>query len=161
MFAGTPPSGACTWDWGPTPALADQIIYSSNADEEGSTVQRIREGGTHPGTKLHVFSEVGSQLLADLHWLPDGSGFLYTFPDYAYELANIFRYDFATKRATRLTNFEGEYARSFDISPDGEWIVFERAKKLDEDKDVDLWVMRTDGREARLLVRGGLAPSWR
>jgi hypothetical protein len=161
LFRGEPPPGACAWDWGPTPALADQIIYSANADEEGSTVQRQREGGTHPGAKLHVFSEGGSQLLADLRWLPDGSGFLYTFTDYAYENGNIFRYDFATRRATQLTKFEGEYARSFDVSPDGRWVVFERARKVDDDKDVDLWLMRADGGEARLLVRGGLAPSWR
>ena len=161
LFAGEHPSGACAWDWGPTAALADQLIYTSNTDEEGSTVRRLREGGTHPGAKLHVFSDVGSQLLADLRWLPDGSGFLYTFPDYAYELANVFRYDFATKSATQLTKFEGEYARAFDISPDGAWVVFERAKSLRDDRNVDLWVMRTDGSDARLLVRNGLAPSWR
>lgn len=161
LLAGEQPSGACAWDWGPTPALADQIIYSANSDGEGASVHRVREGGAHPGTKLHPFSELDLQLLTDLRWLPDGSGFLYSFPDLAYEFGNIFRYDFATKRATQLTNFEGEYARAFDISPDGAWVVFERAKKLDDDKDVDLWVMRSDGREARLLVRGGLAPSWR
>jgi hypothetical protein len=32
---------------------------------------------------------------------------------------------------------------------------------MDDDKDVDLWIMRADGSEPRLLVRGGLAPSWR
>jgi hypothetical protein len=161
LFGGEPPPGACAWDWGPTPALADQIIYSANGDEEGSTIQRLREGGTHPGAKLHVFSEAGSQLVADLRWLPDGSGFLYAFPDYAYENGNLFRYDFATKRATQLTKFEGEYARAFDVSPDGQWVVFERAKKMDDDEGVDLWLMRTDGTGARLFVRNGLAPSWR
>jgi Tol biopolymer transport system component len=104
---------------------------------------------------------VGLQLLLDLRWLPDGSGFLYTFPDLAYEFGNLFRYDFATKRATQLTKFEGEYARAFDVSPDGQWVVFERAKSWREDKNVDLWLMRTDGTGARLLVRNGLAPSWR
>jgi hypothetical protein len=161
LFAGEHPSGACAWDWGPTPALADQIIYTSNTEDEGSTVRRIREGGTHPGAKLHVFSNVGLQLLADLRWLPDGSGFIYSFPDYAYENGNLYRYDFAAKRVTQLTKFENEYARAFDISPDGEWIVFERAKSLRDDKDVALWLVRSDGGEPRLLVRGGLAPSWR
>jgi hypothetical protein len=161
LFAGEHPPGACAWDWGPTPALSDQLIYSSNGGEEGSTVRRLKEGAAHPGAKLHVFSEAGSQLLADLRWLPDGSGFLYTFPDYAYELANVFRYDFATGRVTQLTKFEGEYARAFDVSPDGAWVVFERARKMDDDEGVDLWVMRSDGSDARLLVRNGLAPSWR
>jgi hypothetical protein len=161
LFAGKQPSGACAWDWGPSPALADQIIYSANSDGEGTSIHRVREGGAHPGTKLHAFSELDLQLLADLRWLPDGSGFLYSFPDLAYEFGNIFRYDLATKRATQLTNFEGEYARRFDLSPDGAWVVFERAKRMDDDKDVDLWVMRADGGEPRLFVRGGLAPSWR
>lgn len=161
LFAGKHPSGVCTWDWGPTPALADQIIYSANSEGEGTSIHRVKEGGAHPGMKVHPFSELDLQLLSDLRWLPDGSGFLYSFPDLAYEFGNIYRYDLGTKRATQLTKFEGEYARAFDISPDGAWIVFERAKKWDDDKDVDLWIMRADGSEARLLVRGALAPSWR
>ncbi|MCA1618661.1 MAG: hypothetical protein LC795_04985 [Acidobacteria bacterium] len=161
LFSGEHPSGACAWDWGPTAALADQLIYSANSDGEGTSIHRVREGGAHPGAKLHAFSELDLQLVTDLRWLPDGSGFLYSFPDLAYEFGNVFRYDFATKRATQLTKFEGEYARAFDVSPDGAWVVFERAKKLDDDRDVDLWLMRSDGSDARLLVRGGLAPSWR
>jgi len=159
LFSGEQPAGACTWDWGPTPALADQILYTANTG--GSSIYRIKEGGTQPGTKVHTFSEVDHQLLLDLKWLPDGSGFLYSFPDLAYEFGNIFRYDFATRRVTQLTDFKDTYARAFDISPDGGWIVFERAKKWNDDKEVDLWTMRIDGSNARLLVRGGLAPSWR
>src|SRR5687768_11675285 len=152
LFAGEHPSGACAWDWGPTAALADQVLYTSNADGD-SNILRMREGGAHPGAKLHAFSDAGLQLLSDLRWLPDGSGFLYAFPDLAYEFGNLFRYDFATKRVTQLTKFEGEYARAFDVSPDGRWVVFERAKSLRDDKNVDLWVMRADGSDARLLVR--------
>jgi hypothetical protein len=159
LFSGDQPMGACAWDWGPTATLADQILYTSNAG--GSSIYRIKEGGTHPGTKIHTFSELDHQILLDLRWLPDGSGFLYSYPDLAYEFGNIFRYDFATKRVTQLTDFKDTYARAFDVSPDGAWIVFERAKKWNDDKDVDLWIMRTDGSNARLLVRGGLAPTWR
>lgn len=159
LFSGEQPSGACTWDWGPTPALADQILYTDNTG--GSSIYRMKEGGAHPGTKIHTFSELDHQILLDLKWLPDGSGFLYSFPDLAYEFGNLFRYDFATRRVTQLTDFKDTYARAFDVSPDGAWIVFERAKKWNEDKEVDLWIMRTDGSNARVLVRGGLAPSWR
>ena len=147
--------------WGPTPALADQIIYTSNADGDGSHVLRVKEGGAHPGVKLHTFSDLDNQLLVDLRWMPDGSGFLYAFIDFAGGVANVFRYDFATKRARQLTNFEHEYTRAFDISPDGEWVVYERAKDLEDDKDVDLWLMRSDGSGARRLVKGGFGPSWR
>ena len=161
LFKGDQPSGACTWDWGPTPALANQLIYTENSAGGGSSVYRIAEGGTHPGTKLHTFSDLDYQLLHDLRWLPDGSGFLYSQTNLMQDASNIFRYDFATRRATPVTNLEGEFARRFDLSPDGGWIVFERAKVLDDYKDVDLWVVRTDGTGARLLVRRGLAPSWR
>lgn len=78
LFSGEHPSAACTWDWGPTPALADQILYTANTG--GSSIFRIMEGGTHPGTKVHTFSELDRQILLDLKWLPDGSGFLYSFP---------------------------------------------------------------------------------
>ncbi|HKO61753.1 MAG TPA: hypothetical protein VJV03_11380 [Pyrinomonadaceae bacterium] len=158
LFAGETPSGACTWDWGPTSALADQILYTDNS--QGSHIYRIKEGGTHPGTKIHTFSELNHQILLDLKWLPDGSGFLYAYPDLAYEFGNIFRYDFATRRVTQLTDFKDMNARAFDVSPDGQWIVFELSKKWNDDKGVDLWIMRTDGSGSRLLVRDGASPSW-
>ena len=159
LFSGEHPSGACAWDSGPTAALADQILYTANIG--GSSIYRIKEGGTHPGTKVHTFSELDHQILLDLEWLPDGSGFLYSFPNLAYEFGNIFRYDFATRRVTQLTDFKDTYARAFDISPDGRRIVFERAKKWNDDKEVDLWIMGIDGSNARLFVRGGMSPSWR
>ncbi|CAN5588518.1 hypothetical protein BH24ACI2_BH24ACI2_06960 [soil metagenome] len=45
------------------------------------------------------------------------------------------------------------------ISPDGRWIVFELAKSRD-DEAVDLWLVRTDGKDLRLLVKNGRNPSW-
>ncbi|HWS56198.1 MAG TPA: hypothetical protein VN228_18805 [Pyrinomonadaceae bacterium] len=160
LFRGDHPSGACAWDWGPTPALADQLLYTENS-AGGSAVYRIREGGTHPGAKLHVFSDINYQLLHDLRWLPDGSGFLYSQTNLMQDASNIFRYDFETRRATEVTRLEGEFARRFDVSPDGQWVVFERSKAADDYRDVDLWVVRADGTGARLLVRGGLGPAWR
>ena len=161
LFKGEHPSGACAWDWGPTPALADQILYTENTSG-GSGVYRLREGGAHPGTRLHTFSDLDHQLLRDLRWLPDGSGFLYSVTNPERDAANIFRYDFAARRATSVTRLAGEFAGRFDLSPDGAWVVFERSRAADDDKDVDLWLVRADGGgAARLLVRGGLAPAWR
>ena len=40
----------------------------------------------------------------------------------------------------------------------GSGLFFERAKKWNDDKGVDLWIMRTDGSGSRLLVRDGAAP---
>jgi len=74
--------------------------------------------------------------------------------------SNIFRYDFATGKTTQVTSLENEFARSFSVSPDGKWIVFERARTADKDQEADLWIVGTDGRGARLLVRNGFEPSW-
>jgi Tol biopolymer transport system component len=75
--------------------------------------------------------------------------------------ANIFRYDFATGRTTQITRLQNEFTGMFSISPDGEWIVFERSKSLDDDRAIDLWIAPLDGGNPRLLVRDGFSPSWR
>ncbi len=159
LFGGKNPLGTCTWDWGPTPGTVNQIIYSENGSG-GSSIYRITEGGTHPGTKLTTFTDLDYQLLSDLRWLPDASGLLYSNKEFVLESANIYRYDFATKRVTPVTDLKNEFARKFSISPDGRSVVFERCKDRDDDKGCDLWIVSTDGGGLRLLVKNGLAPSW-
>jgi len=159
LFAGKAPLGSCTWDWGPTTALANQLIYTENASG-ASSIYRIAEGGTHPGTKLTDFSDIEYQLLFDLHWLMDGSGLLYSTQTLMRDSANIFRYDFASGKTTQVTKLENEFARTFSVSPDGKWIVFERAKTADKDQEADLWIISTDGRDAHLLVKNAFEPSW-
>ena len=159
LFAGKHPLGACTWDWGPTPALANQLLYTENASGD-SSIYRITEGGTHPGTKLVPFSDIQYQLLIDLHWLPNGSGFLFSNQTLMRDSANIFRYDFASRKVVQVTRLENEFARAFSVSPDGKSIVFERAKTVDKDQEADLWIVGVDGSNMRLLVRNGFEPSW-
>lgn len=159
MFSGPNPLGTCAWDWGPTPATANQIIYTENAGED-SSVYKIAEGGTHPGTKLTTFSDIQYQLLSDLRWLPDATGFLFSNVNLMRESSNIYRYDFGTKRLSQLTRFDNEFSRAFSISPDGRSVVFERCKSYDEDTDCDLWITSTEGGEPTLLVRNGQSPSW-
>ncbi|HYC29126.1 MAG TPA: hypothetical protein VEB42_09920, partial [Chitinophagaceae bacterium] len=159
MFSGKNPMGTCSWDWGPTAALADQIIYTENEGEQ-SNIYLMKEHGKHPGTRLTSFSDISYQLLEDLKWLPDGSGLLYSTVNLFRDASNIFRYDLRTKQTTQVTKLENEFARKFSISPDGKWIVFERSKELEDYKTVDLWIMRMDGTGARLLVKNGLSPSW-
>lgn len=160
MFQGKNPMGTCTWDYGPTPALADRIIYTENSGD-ASGIFLMKEGSAHdPSARITNFSDIQYQLLHDLKWLPDGSGFLFSTVNLFRDAANIFRYDMRTKQTTPLTQLKGEYARRFCISPGGQWIVYERAKTDDEDKDVDLWIMRADGTGERLLVKNGLCPSW-
>lgn len=160
LFHGKNPLGTCVWDWGPTPATANQLIYTENASGD-SGIFRIGEGGKHPGEKLTTFSNIEYQLLFDLRWLPDASGFLFSNQTLMRDSANIFRYDFATRRVTQITHLQNEFTGGFSISPDGEWIVFERSKSLDEDRNIDVWIARTNGGNARLLVRNGFSPSWR
>jgi hypothetical protein len=159
LFAGKNPLGTCVWDWGPTAATANQLLYSENGSDE-SAIFRINEGGKHPGEKLAVYSNIAYQLLFDLRWLPDASGFLFSNQTLMRDSANIFRYDFATRKTTQITNLQNEFTGKFSISPDGQWIVFERSKSLDDDRAIDLWVAPIDGSNPRLLVRDAFSPSW-
>jgi hypothetical protein len=160
LFSGKNPLGTCVWDWGPTAETANQLLYTENASGE-SSIFRIAEGGKHPGEKLTRFSDIEYQLLFDLRWLPDASGFLFSNQTLMRDSANIFRYDFATRKVTQVTHLENEFTGSFTISPDGQWIVFERSKSLDDNRDIDLWIARINGSNARVLVRNGFSPSWR
>ena len=160
MFKNKNPMGTCTWDYGPTTALANQIIYSENSGET-SGIFIMKEGSVHnPSSKLTQFSNIQYQLLHDLKWLPDGSGFLYSTVNLYRDAANIFLYDIKSKQTKQLTQLKGEFARRFCVSPSGNWIVYEKGKTNDEYKDVDLWIIRTDGTADKLLVKNGLCPSW-
>ena len=160
MFGDKNPLGTCVWDWGPTPSTANQFIYTENGSG-GSHVFRITEGGKHPGEKLTAYSDIDYQLLFDLRWLPDGSGLLFSNQTLMRDSANIFRYDFSTRKTTQVTRLENEFTGAFSISADGRSIVFERSKSLDDNRDIDLWIVGIDGRNARLLVRNAFSPSWR
>ena len=159
LFGGKNPMGTCNWDWGPTVATANQIIYSENGSGD-SSVYRMIEGGTHPGTKLTTYSDIEYQILSDLHWFPDAAGFLYSNVNLMRDSANIYRYDFASKRVTQVTKLQNEFARSFSISPDGRFVVFERCNSYEEEKGCDLWITGVDGAKPHLLVKDGLRPSW-
>ena len=159
LFGGKNPLGTCVWDWGPTPATANQLLYTENASGD-SSIYRITEGGKHPGEKLTQYIDIEYQLLFDLRWLPDASGFLFSNQTLMRDSANIYRYDFAARKVTQVTHLENEFTGAFTISPDGQWIVFERSKSLDDNRDIDLWIAKINGSNARLLVRNGFSPSW-
>jgi hypothetical protein len=122
------------------------------------SIFRIADGGKHPGEKLAEYSNIEYQLLFDLLWLPDGSGFPFSNQTLMRDSANIFRYDFATRKVTQVTQLQNEFTGSFSISPDGPWIVFERSKSLDQNRAIDLWISCINGANARLLVRNAFSP---
>ena len=147
----SPPS-ADVMDWGPTPARANQILYASYLN---GGIYLVTEGSNSVGTKL---VETGIEGVVDLQWLPDGSGFLFTKQNFI-DRSNVYRYDFAGGGVTPLTQFTNEFAIDISVSPDGQWIVFERST-TNELTSGDLWLMRRDGTNKRLLVQNGLRPSW-
>ena len=160
LFGGKNPLGTCVWDWGPTTATANQLLYTENSSGD-SSVFRLTEGGKHPGERLTQYSNIEYQLLFDIQWLPDRSGFVFSNQTLMRDSANLFRYDFETRKTTQITRLQNEFTGKFSISPNGESIVFERSKSLDEDRAIDLWIVPLKGGKPRLLVNNGFSPSWR
>ncbi|HVF30823.1 MAG TPA: hypothetical protein VNA22_07630, partial [Pyrinomonadaceae bacterium] len=158
MFKGDSPPAPCAYDWGPTAETADQFLYSVMTDEE-ILIYRLKGAGQHPGEKLLSISKEKYQFVNDLRWLPDGSGFLFTGSDLAYSFANILRYDLASRKLTQVTNFEETFAKSFTVSPDAKWVVFERTKGFVDD-EADLWIVGMDGKGLRLLAKKANSPAW-
>ena len=159
LFKSVKPVNACSWDWGPTAATANQILYASGSGND-SAIYRVTEGGTMPGEKILVYNKLPNQLAQDLRWLPDGRGFLYSHGTITDTAANIYRYDFETRKSEPITNLDSGFARGMSISPDGKWVVFERAAVYRDYDNVGLWIVGTDGKGMRLLVKDAQNPAW-
>lgn len=158
--------------YGPTPARAHQLLYQGSEyntldpSQSHSSIYLLSEGSNTIGERL-VSYEFTDYIL-DLEWLPDGSGFIYSVTEGEFfsdeRGANLFVYDFASKQTTRVTNFTGEFAGRFSVSPDGQQIVFERASDMAEiGFDLvapDLWIIHRDGSGLRLFLENGRAPAW-
>ena len=154
--------------WGPTPATADQYLYSSGMyvfkDDIGG-IYLNTVGDTSGGTQLVVIHDYSAQYVQDIAWLPDGSGFLFSMAHTEMgHFSDIYEYNFATQEITQLTptlNDESEYggARGISISPDGQQIVFERAVYL-SDAPSSLWIMNIDGTDLHMLLYDAGSPAW-
>ena len=151
--------GTCSWDSGKTSGTVNQLFYSSN--DSGSNIYQFTEGTAHPGAKITAFSDLDYQLVNDLRLMPDGSGVFYSIVDLYRESANIFRYDFASKKTTQVTKLDKSFAREFSVSPDSRSIVFERCTDREAEEGCDLWTIGVNGGGARLLVKNGVRPAWR
>lgn len=166
LFGTKGTSGTCYWDWGPTPALSNQVLYLHHDTEETSGFYMKPEGEAGNPTQLYLTPESAY----DLKWLRDGSGFLYSKKYYRNSdsklVSNIFHYDIAAKKHSQVTDLQDGYARQFSVSPSGKWVVYEKCQ-IDEEKaetldfkSVDLWVIGIDGKGDRLLVKNAGAPAW-
>jgi TolB protein len=148
----------CGFDWGPASA-ADQLLvaddgnYSTNGETQ---IYRVAEGSTSKGTPVATLTDYVR--LIDIHWLPDGSGFMVARTgSLLNENVNLYEYSFSGE-VRQLTSFSGEFARRFSISPDGQRIVFERVSTLDGPSD--LWIVGRDGSNPHLLVANAGFPAW-
>ncbi len=148
-----------------TGILGDQaLIFDVAASPvDGRVLYRMFAGLDAGGIFLadsHASS--GTQLVADTGlfaespvWLPDGSGFIFT------QGNNIFQYDFAAAQAFPLTDLYNEFAQYPSLSPDGQYIVFERASYLVEPVYSELWVMsRANPVEMWPLIADATRPDW-
>jgi TolB protein len=145
---------ACLMDYGPTPALANQVLYYSYLD---GGIYQVSEGSDDGGTLLVPTD--GADFVLDLEWLPDGSGFLYTMTGDGWQNANVYEYTFARGSSLPLTEFDTEFARGVSVAPDGQTIVLDRAP-THSGFDGDLWLINRDGSNPRLLAEDAIVPAW-
>jgi dipeptidyl aminopeptidase/acylaminoacyl peptidase len=113
--------------WSPDGSL---IVYAGTQVEATSPLLAVRPNGDPvelPEIKLLRFGE-------RMRFLPDGSGLVYMLGSQPAQ--DFWLLDLATMQSRRLTRLEqGATMRTFDITPDGKRIVFDRTS---EDSDIVL-----------------------
>ncbi len=149
--------------WGPTAATEDQYLYSSKDDLIIENIEGIylsTVGETLTSTKLvSISAYYGAEVVYDIEWLPDASGFLFTKRYVNFEIyTDIFEYNFATKAITPLTSLLDNSARGLSISPDGQQVVFERVD--DDDSTSSLWILDRDDLDVYQLINDAGRPAW-
>jgi hypothetical protein len=147
----------CLVDWGPTPALASQLLYNE-WDSARRGIYRGAEGG---GAGELLLEYDALHMPIDLKWLPDGAGFVISIAEWnggRWASSNLYEYTFANRRLRQITQFTNELVGLFSVAPDGAWIAFERAP--DTSAPADLWLVRRDGSDMRLLTRNAGRPAW-
>lgn len=146
----------CLADWGPTPATANKLVYN----EVDNQVRAVyMKNGDEPAKQLFSYSIY--RLLVDIKWIPDGTGFIVAFLEYnggTWTAGNLHEFSFATGRLRQITAFTDALTGNFSISPDSQWIVFERAASTED--YTDLWLIHRDGSDLKLLTRNGSRPAW-
>jgi hypothetical protein len=154
----------CSMAWAPTTALADKVLFLAfpNLGMDGATFYLATEGA-NASSGEQLFSIGSTARLFWYDWAPDGKSFLFVrttkFGVIDYVESNLFEYNFATGDITQISNLSDEFVRSFTVSPDGEYIVFERAP-APTSATSDLWIMRRNGSDLRLLIENGRIPNW-
>lgn len=148
----------CAYDWAPPAVGAHHLLVTDLDATAGELrIHRLAEGSSTLGPPL--VTSPSYDRMTDLRWLPDGSGFLFAKSGELFDdNINLYEHTFATGNTRQVTSFTETVIRGFSVSPDGQRIAFERAATLDGPSDI--WVMRRDGSDARLLVQNGTSPAW-
>lgn len=145
--------------WGPTPDTKGRYLYRSGyniLDEELAGIYLNAVGEASGGSKL--VSTHRAELVRDLEWLPDASGFLFTLEYVPLNIrTDVFEYSFAAKQIRQLTDLKDDSARGLGISPDGRDVVFEREEA---EAKGSLWIMNRDGSRLRRLADDAGRPAW-
>jgi hypothetical protein len=163
----------CIQTWNPTVAGSDQYLYYSTDvhSDQAHGIFVNTAGDPSGGTRL-IHPPWYAYGMTDIEWLPDGSGFLYNEHymggwDPAWSCAgtwnicnNIFEYDFATRQITQLTDFNDRSVNRMTVSPDGQYVVFERTTDPVFDPMSSLWIMNRDGTGLRMLINDAGRPAW-
>jgi WD40 repeat protein len=149
----------CVYDYAPASVGVDQLLIGHfDTDAFEINILRVTEGSSTAGQTYFTYPS-SHRLLWDLRWLPDGSGFLFAKQTALLdESVNVFEHVIATGATRQLTTFSSGYVRALSISPDGQSVALERAAAADGPSDV--WVMRRDGSDLRLLVQNARSPAW-
>jgi Tol biopolymer transport system component len=149
--------------WGPAAARASQFLYEGWQDSDTIFLGDANSGSSQLLVTIDPL-RIGRSLLG-LAWLPDGSGFLYSYNEMVnwVDKADLFVYSFATGQSTRLTNVPYGFIRRITVSPDGQKIVYEYQTYgmwYEENPAIDLWIMNRDGGQQALFVENARAPVW-
>jgi Tol biopolymer transport system component len=112
------------------------------------------------GRKLVPISSDEAEVVYDIEWLPDASGFLFTKRYVPLEIyTDIFEYNFATEEIRQLTSLGDDSARGLSISPNGQQVVFERVAD-DSDSTSSLWIVNRDGNGLHKVADDAGRPAW-
>lgn len=153
----------CYISRGPTSDTADQIVYW---DYQGNSPDGGFMEATKGASQATLLFDTGyGGFMYGLDWLPDGTGFLFSFDDGSSNSSNIYAYDFSSQQVTQLTDFNGQYAAKLSISPDGQQVAFELYNidpnpLINPDAVPDLWLMNIDGSGAGLFLQNASDPAW-
>jgi hypothetical protein len=157
---------------------SDQLLFIQNGATNNFIYRApVADAAQRQLVDLGLCPRTNCRILG-LAWLPDGSGFFFSRVEAGSSLGNpppeggaIYRYDFASSRATEVFRLPGVAIGRIALSPDGSTIAFERAASLDSATDTintgprllcpcSLWLVGSNGANPRQLVADGRAPAW-